>query len=63
MALIGKTLNHKCATSTLIYARLDTDPVREAMEKATSSMLTVGRVKPEAEVVEMPDKARIGNGG
>lgn len=56
LALIGKTLNHKCATSTLIYARLDTDPVREAMEKATSSMLAAGKVKSDAEVIPIPSK-------
>jgi len=39
LPIIGKTLNHKHPSSTAIYARLETDPVRAAMEKAQSAML------------------------
>lgn len=53
LALIGKTLNHKDAATTLIYARLDVDPVREAMQKATNAMMSAAKVKPEAELVNI----------
>lgn len=37
--IIGKTLAHKNPSTTAIYARLNLDPVREAMEKATRAMM------------------------
>ena len=39
LPVIGKSLNHKSQTTTAIYARLDLDPVRSAMEKAAAAML------------------------
>jgi integrase len=39
LAIIGKTLGHKDPSATLIYARLDRDPVRAAIEQATGAML------------------------
>ena len=42
MAIIGKTLAHKDQKTTAIYARLDNDPVRESMEKATEAMMAAG---------------------
>ena len=39
LPIIGKSLNHKNASTTSIYARLDIDPVRGAMETATAAML------------------------
>ena len=39
LPIIGKSLNHKNQTTTAIYARLDLDPVRSAMEKAATAML------------------------
>lgn len=44
LTIIGKSLNHKSPISTAIYARLDLDPVRESMEKATEVMLRAGKV-------------------
>ncbi len=43
LAVIGKSLNHKSQATTAIYARLDIDPVRESMEKATAAMLEAVR--------------------
>ena len=39
--IIGKSLNHKTAQATAIYARLNIDPVRESMKKATDAMMNV----------------------
>jgi len=38
LAIIGKSLNHKCTATTAVYARLDLDPIRESVEKATAAM-------------------------
>jgi integrase len=43
--VIGKTLGHKSPLSTQVYARLDLDPVRLSVEKATDMMLTLGGSK------------------
>lgn len=42
LPIIGKSLNHKSVSTTSIYARLDLDPVRTAMEKAAEAMLEAG---------------------
>lgn len=44
LLIIGKTLNHKSPTATAIYARLDLDPVRESMIKATQAILSAAGV-------------------
>lgn len=46
MAIIGKSLNHKSHQATAIYARLDLDPVRASVEKATSAMLEAAGLRP-----------------
>jgi len=40
LPVIGKSLGHKSMKSTQIYARLNLDPVRASIEKATEAMLT-----------------------
>lgn len=42
LVVIGKTLGHKDPSATQIYARLDRDPVREAVERATSAIIKAG---------------------
>lgn len=50
LAIIGKSLNHKSHQATQIYARLDLDPVRQAINTATSAMLEAGGIKEPAKV-------------
>ncbi len=38
LPMIGKTLNHKTASATQVYARFSEDPQREAIEKALYAM-------------------------
>ena len=45
-----KSLNHKCTATTAIYARLDLDPVRASLEKATTAMLVAAGLKSEVEL-------------
>ncbi len=42
LQIIGKSLGHKSIASTEVYARLSTEPVREAVEQAASAMLNAG---------------------
>jgi integrase len=42
LPIIGKVLGHKTPQATAIYARLSVDPQRQAMDAATSAMLTAG---------------------
>ena len=45
LAIIGKSLNHKSPQTTSIYARLDLDPVRNSVEKATKAMLNAAGIQ------------------
>jgi integrase len=60
LAIIGKSLNHKNHATTAIYARLDIDPVRASMERATAAMLTAAGVKKPAEVKPIKRRTRKG---
>lgn len=58
LAIVGKSLNHKSPSTTAIYARLDLDPVRESVDRATGAMLAAAGLKPVGEVVELKAKAK-----
>ncbi len=51
LSIIGKTLAHKNVSTTAIYARLNLDPVKESMKKATDAMFEAGGVLPKTTVV------------
>jgi integrase len=57
LVIIGKSLGHKSQQATAVYARLDTDPVRQAMETATSALLQAAGVKAPAKVQRIGRRA------
>lgn len=58
LAIIGKSLNHQSQQTTMIYARLDLDPVRQSVNTATSAMMEAAGLKPVAEIVEFRKNGR-----
>ncbi|MFZ1936918.1 MAG: tyrosine-type recombinase/integrase [Thermoguttaceae bacterium] len=42
LPIIGRALGHKTAVATMVYSRLSLDPIREAVDRATSAMLIAG---------------------
>jgi integrase len=60
LAIIGKSLAHKNVSTTLIYSRLNIDPVRASVTAATDAILTAGGVKPQADIEDLPKKAQRG---
>lgn len=57
LSIIGRALGHKSVDATQIYARLQIDPVREAMERATSQMLGRAGFNSAADVVKLKKSA------
>ena len=45
LVIIGKSLNHKSYNTTLRYARLDLDPVRESVNAATKAILNAANIR------------------
>ena len=58
LVIIGKSLNHKTTQATMIYSRLDIDPVRRSVNAATSAMAVAGGMKEAAEVQELPVRSK-----
>lgn len=56
LTIIGRALGHRSSEATHIYARLQTDPVREAMERAQAAMFAHGGVTEPGEVVNLAEK-------
>ncbi len=52
LSIIGKSLGHKSPDSTMIYARLSLDPVRQSVNTATAAMMEAGGMKEKAEVIQ-----------
>lgn len=53
LVIIGKSLGHKSASATMVYARLNMDPVRASVSTATSAMLEAAGVKQPGKVVKL----------
>jgi integrase len=58
LAIIGKSLGHKSASATMIYARLSLDPVRASVATATSAMLQAAGLKKPTKVVPLLSRHR-----
>jgi integrase len=54
LVIIGKSLNHKSTQTTAIYARLDLDPVRASVEKATQEIFKAASANPPAPKSTVP---------
>lgn len=54
LVIIGKSLGHKSLQATAIYAQLDTDPVRQSVERATAAMYAAAGLTDTAELVSLP---------
>ena len=52
LVIIGKSLGHKSADATMIYARLHNDPVRASVSTATSAMLEAAGITNTADVLQ-----------
>lgn len=48
LAIIGKSLGHKSQQATQIYSRLDLDPVRQSVERATAAIVQASRTSDES---------------
>lgn len=57
--MIGRTLGHKTSQSTAVYARLNIDPVRDSVEKATQAMLQTIKKESIQDNVESTEKIPI----
>ena len=53
LPVIGKSLNHKNSSTTAVYARLDLDPVRDSVNRATNAMLVAAGAKEPADVLPL----------
>lgn len=51
LTVVGAALGHKSPMATRIYARLQTDPVREAMERAQAAMFDHAGITKKAPVI------------
>jgi integrase len=61
LLIIGKSLGHRSMTSTLIYSRLNIDPIRQSMATATQNMLVAGGVSKSGEVTSIEDARKQRN--
>ena len=52
LPIIGKSLGHKSQAATQIYARLDLDPVRNSVKKATEAMYAAAGISTQAKAKE-----------
>lgn len=53
LLLISKSLNQKSLEAAQIYSRLDLDPVRQSVDRATSAMFEAATLKPKAKVIKL----------
>lgn len=58
LTIIGRALGHRSSDATHVYARLHTDPVLDAMERAQAAMFAHGGVTASGEVVNLAEKRK-----
>ena len=57
LLVIGRSLGHRNASTTQIYARLTEDPVRASAQRAYRAMREAADDLPECEVLEFPKES------
>ncbi len=61
LVVIGKSLGHRDQEATAIYARLNIEPVRASVERATGAMLEAAGVRKPAEVIPIKEARNANN--
>jgi integrase len=56
LAIIGKSLGHRTAQATAVYARLDLEPVKASVNAAVAAMAAAGAAKSNAEEIQLSEK-------
>ena len=62
MPMIGRVLNHSQPSATAVYARLDLEPVRRALEANAQAMLAVQLSAAADTVKNTPESVDEGGG-
>jgi integrase len=62
MIATQRALGHKTIAASLVYQRLAQDPVRAAMQRATSELTRAAKATTKSEVLEIAKKAASGEG-
>nr|WP_198983237.1 site-specific integrase [Herbaspirillum sp. ASV7] len=55
LVIIGKTLGHKNVATTQIYARLDTDPIRESVHRAVGAIMEAATANVDSAVAAIAE--------
>ncbi len=62
LPVIGKSLGHTQLATTMIYARLQTDTVRQSVDMATTNILDAGSVEIDADGVKLLEERGVDDG-
>lgn len=58
LSIISKSLGHRNIATTMVYARLNIDPIKESVERASKAILKAGGLMPDAEIIDIAEARR-----